>query len=136
MSLSVLKLKPLSISRLSGFFFRHTICSSIFTKDATGSLSTLAGLGAFFMDRNLDKYRFGRTLELYPSCYRIFLIALYNKEFQTTCQYAMNYVLSNSAIPTFVKANSWQAGNGRRYDSNYSAFTTYGSLTQHICIPI
>jgi hypothetical protein len=62
--------------------------------EKTRSRNALAGLGAFFMDTQLEKYRFGRTLTLSASAYQFGTDTTIPVYASSICKYAPLYFLN------------------------------------------
>ena len=59
------------------------------------------------MDNQIEKYRFGITLELQPTIYRYLTDTLEPAEVQTICKGAYNYLLSQGVSFVDYALNAW-----------------------------
>jgi len=63
--------------------------------------------GAFFMDNQIFKYRFGATLELAPTLYRFLTDTDDLYEVQTICKGAKSYLVSQGVSLIDYALNAW-----------------------------
>jgi|MudIll2142460700_1097286.scaffolds.fasta_scaffold1082946_1 hypothetical protein len=63
--------------------------------------------GAFFMDNQIFKYRFGATLELQPILYRFLTDTTEPAEVQTICKGAKSYLVSQGVSLIDYALNAW-----------------------------
>lgn len=89
--------------------------------------------GFFIMERVISKYRFGITLKLLPSVYRM----TYDSgtelfQFQTLCSFAWQFVNSVGQVPTFLFNNSYKTDESD-FPEKENAFIDFYGQTSGEC---
>lgn len=80
--------------------------------EGTASQNAWQASGAFFMDRQLEKYRFGRTLKLEPSAYEFYVFYQVFPEYTyTLCKYVQDYISEEYPYAEWRYANTKEITN-------------------------